>query len=60
MAKFRLPSGSVTREIIFRRDDEVLTLRFNKKGEARCADKYVNFVKAQAPILELIQEEEPE
>jgi hypothetical protein len=57
MAKFRLPNGSVTREIIIREDGDVVKLRFNKKGEAQCADKYVHIIKKHVPNLELIEEE---
>ncbi len=45
MAKFRLPSGVGTRVLAFRTEGGRVVLRFNKKGEAQCADKYTDAVK---------------
>ena len=57
MAKFRLPSGAGTKKIALRDGGDVVVLRFTKKGEAKCAEKYVELVKSRCPNLELLEEE---
>lgn len=57
MAKFRLPPEVGTRKIVIRQDGGVVVLRFNKKREAKCADKHADVVKRLCPNLELIIEE---
>lgn len=59
MAKFRLPKGAQTKVIALIVGDgqERVVLRFNKKGEAKCADKYAQGVKALCPNLELLVEQ---
>ena len=54
MAKFRLPSGAGTKRIIIREAGEEVVLRFNKKGEAKCAEKHVDAITRHCPNLELI------
>lgn len=57
MAKFRLPSGVGTKVLAFRTDGGRVVLRFNKKGEAQCADKHTDAVKRLYPNLELLAEQ---
>ena len=60
MAKFRLPSGVGTKAITLKVFGDVVSLRFNKKGEATCADKYIDAVTRICPNLELLKEVETE
>jgi len=57
MAKFRLAEGARTKQLILRDGDERVVLRFNKKGEAKCAEKYIGLVKSRCPNLELLAEQ---
>ena len=57
MAKFRLPDGVQTKRLVFREGDDRVILRFNKKGEAKCADKHIDAVKRLYPNLELLVEQ---
>lgn len=58
MAKFRLPEGARTKWLTVVLDDQAVLLRFNKKGEAKCADKHVQEIKVLCPNLELVEESE--
>jgi len=58
MAKFRLPEGARTKAMSFRHGEGRIVLRFNKKGEAKCADKYADAIVRLCPNLELIEESE--
>jgi len=57
MAKFRLPEKAQTRLLVLTEQDERVVLRFNKSGEAKCADKYIGLVQRQCPNLELLEEQ---
>jgi hypothetical protein len=59
MAKFRLPEGSRTKVIacIVGDGSDRVVLRFNKKGEVKCADQYVDAIKLLCPNLELLVEQ---
>lgn len=59
MAKFRLPKGAQTKtlSLIVGDGQDRVVLRFNKKGEAKCADKYAQDVKILCPNLELLEEQ---
>ena len=57
MAKFRLPDGAATKVISVKDGDDRIVLRFNKKREAKCAEKNVDAVKRLCPNLELLVEQ---
>lgn len=57
MAKFRLPEGAATKAIAVKSDGDRIVLRFNKKREAKCADKNVDAIKRLCPNLELLVEQ---
>jgi hypothetical protein len=57
MAKFRLPEGVATKVVAVKSGGNRIVLRFNKKGEAKCADEHVEAIKLLCPNLELLAEQ---